>query len=192
MLRVLKIYDDGPEMESAIKEAMEVIDLYPTLFPHLAGQGFKLKKYFSKPHGGVVIENGVVITFERSKSNTKVAKKSIARKKKGDTILHQIASKGESGMAQLVFNKFVKYCKDNHSENIILSVRTSNERARKFYEKNGFELVDQNDQMWHSKKDGFIPGSIYKLKLPADKNIETLGKEISKINFINYVLRLFR
>ena len=92
MLRVLKIYDDGPEMESAIKEAMEVIDLYPTLFPHLAGQGFKLKKYFSKPHGGVVIENGVVITFERSKSNTKVAKKSIARKKKGDTILHQIAS----------------------------------------------------------------------------------------------------
>ena len=64
-----------------------------------------LKKYFSKPYGGVVIEDGVVITFERSKSNTKIAKKSIARKKKGDTILHQIASRGESGMAR-------KYCRN--------------------------------------------------------------------------------
>jgi hypothetical protein len=28
--------------------------------------------------------------------------------------------------------------------------------------------------MWHGKKEGYISGSVYKLKLIADKNIETL------------------
>lgn len=82
MLRVLHIYEDGPEMDKAIAEAMETIDIYPHFFPHLYKQGFKLRKYFSKPHGGVVLQDGVVITFEKSKSNTRVARKTFARKRK--------------------------------------------------------------------------------------------------------------
>ena len=191
MIRILNIKTDGEEMESAIKEAMEIIDLYPKVFPHLSGQGFKLKKYFSKPNGGVVLQNGVVITFEKSKSNSKIARKTFARKKKGDMIIHQIASKHRNGSAQKVFNEFVEYCKTNHCENIILSVRTANETARKFYERNGFELVDENSQMWHGKKEGYISGSIYKLRLPADKNIETITDN-KKYNFIRNVFRLFR
>jgi len=175
MLRVLHIYEDGPEMDKAIAEAMETIDIYPHFFPHLYKQGFKLRKYFNKPHGGVVLQDGVVITFEKSKNNTKVARKTIARKKKGDMILHQIASDRKiPGATQKVFQEFVKYCKEKHCENIILSVRTENINAKKFYEKNGFELVDCNPEMWHGKKEGYISGSVYKLKLIADKNIETL------------------
>jgi GNAT superfamily N-acetyltransferase len=192
MLRVLHIYEDGPEMDKAIAEAMETIDIYPHFFPHLYKQGFKLRKYFNKPHGGVVLQDGVVITFEKSKSNTKVARKTFARKKKGDMILHQIAAKERNGSAQRVFNEFVKYCKSQHCENIILSVRTSNEIARKFYEKNGFELVDSNPNLWNSKKDGPIGGSIYRLRLPAEKNIETISEPKTKLNFIQNVLRLFR
>ena len=191
MIRILNIKTDGEEMESAIKEAMEIFDLYPKVFPHLSGQGFKLKKYFSKPNGGVVLQNGVVITFEKSKSNSKIARKTFARKKRGDMIIHQIASKYRNGSAQKVFNEFVEYCKTNHCENIILSVRTANETARKFYERNGFELVDENSQMWHGKKEGYISGSIYKLRLPADKNIETITDN-KKYNFIRNVFRLFR
>ncbi len=191
MIRILNIKTDGEEMESAIKEAMEIIDLYPKVFPHLSGQGFKLKKYFSKPNGGVVLHDGVVITFEKSKSNSKIARKTFARKKRGDMIIHQIASKYRNGSAQKVFNEFVEYCKTNHCENIILSVRTANETARKFYERNGFELVDENSQMWHGKKEGYISGSIYKLRLPADKNIETITDN-KKYNFIRNVFRLFR
>jgi len=191
MIRILNIKTDGEEMESAIKEAMEIFDLYPKVFPHLSGQGFKLKKYFSKPNGGVVLQDGVVITFEKSKSNSKIARKTFARKKRGDMIIHQIASKYRNGSAQKVFNEFVEYCKTNHCENIILSVRTANETARKFYERNGFELVDENSQMWHGKKEGYISGSIYKLRLPADKNIETITDN-KKYNFIRNVFRLFR
>jgi hypothetical protein len=45
--------------------------------------------------------------------------------------------------------------------------------------------------MWHGKKEGFISGSIYKLRLPADKNIETITDN-KKYNFIRNVFRLFR
>lgn len=191
MVRILNIQNDGDEMEAAIREAMEIIDLYPKVFPHLAGQGFKLKKYFGKPNGGVVLQDGVVITFEKSKGNSKIARKTFARKKKGDMIIHQIASKERNGSAQRVFNQFVEYCKSKQCENIILSVRTANETARKFYERNGFQLVDENSEMWHGKKEGFISGSIYKLRLPADKNIETVTDN-KKYNFIRNVFRLFR
>ena len=175
MLNVLNIKNEGPEMDKVIAECMAIIDLYPKFFPHLVGQGFKLKKYLNKSNGGIVLQDGVVITFEKNKSNTKVARKSIARKKKGDMILHQIASNRLIvGATANVFNEFVKYCKEKHCENIILSVRTENINAKKFYEKNGFELVDCNPEMWHGKKEGYISGSVYKLKLIADKNIETL------------------
>jgi len=191
MVRILNIRNEGDEMESAIKEAMEIIDLYPNVFPHLVGQGFKLKKYFKKLNGGVVLQDGVVITFEKSKSNSKIARKSFARKKKGDMIIHQIASKERNGSAQKVLNQFVEYCKLKQCENIILSVRTANEGARRFYEKNGFQLIDKNSEMWHGKKEGFISGSIYKLRLPADKNIENIT-DYKKYNFIKNVFKLFR
>jgi GNAT superfamily N-acetyltransferase len=168
MLKVINIYEDGPLMDEAIKQAMQTIDLYPNLFPHLYKQGFKLKKYFNNPNGGVVIEDGVVITFEKSKSNTKVAKKSFARKKKGDMILHQIAAKERNGSAQRVMDKFIEYCKGKRCENIILSVRTSNQTAIKFYKKNGFQLVDSNASLWNNKKDGAIGGSIYIKRLVVE------------------------
>ena len=41
-------------------------------------------------------------------------------------------------------------------------------------EKNGFELIDMNPKMWHGKKEGYISGSVYKLRLVADKNIENI------------------
>lgn len=171
MLNIVQIKDEGIELDNAIETAMKIINLYPDIFPHLYKQGFKLKKYFAK--GGVILEDGVVITFSRYAKSGKLSRNATAYKKAGDFILHQIATDGnEKGASKRVLDKFVSYCKDKHAENLFLTVRAKNERAVKFYERYGFKR--ECELNWHSKKDGVIPGLIFRLKLIADKNIETV------------------
>jgi hypothetical protein len=171
MLNILHIKDEGAELDNAIEKVMQIINLYPEIFPHLHKQGFKLKKYFSK--GGVILEDGVVITFSKYRNSGKLSRNATAYKKAGDFILHQIATDGsEKGATKKVLDKFVSYCKENHAENLFLTVRAKNDRAVKFYERYGFER--ECGINWHSKKDGVIPGIIFRLKLVADKNIETV------------------
>ena len=157
-------------MEDAKKRASSIIDLYPEIFPHLYKQPFKLEKYIET--GGLIIESGVVITFDKYKKSGRLSRNATAYKKKGDFILHQIASdRSEKGATKLVLDKFVAHCKQNLAENLWLTVRAKNERAVAFYERYGFKK--ECDLNWHSKKDGKIPGIIFRLRLVADKNIES-------------------
>ena len=68
------------ELELATDEAMNIINMYPMIFPHLYKQGFKLRKYFEK--GGVILQDGVVLTFGRYKSNGKMSRNATTYKKK--------------------------------------------------------------------------------------------------------------
>ena len=58
--------------------------------------------------------------------------------RKGDTVLHQIASDSPgSGMAQSGLNKFFDYCPSD----VFLSVRADNLTANKFYVKMNMKLI---------------------------------------------------
>lgn len=193
MLNIITIKDteeNEKEMQEAIDASMKIIDLYPEIFPHLVGQGFKLKKRFDS--GTVVLQEGVIITFSKYRSNGRIsnnAKRKIqsvgdesasqfVRKKNGDYIIHQIASdRTKKDAAYKVLNEFIEWCKSNHAENIWLTVRAENKRALQFYEKNGF--VKEGDIHWQkkvNKKIEIIPGIVYKNKIVADKNIETVSE----------------
>ena len=94
-------------------------------------------------------------------------------KKSGDFILHQIANIDQhNGNAKKVLNEFIEYCKSQHAENLFLTVRKHNDKAVQFYLKRGF--IQDSEIFWTSKKDGIIPGIVFRLRLVADKNIETI------------------
>ena len=171
MLNFIKAEKGTTEMTEAVNQASAIIDLYPEIFPHLHKQGFKLEKYIEK--GGMILQDGVVVTFGRYGSNGKMSRNATTYKKKGDYILHQIASNhAVTGASVRVLNKFIEYCKSQHAENLFLTVREFNTRAVEFYYRNGF--VKDSEIYWTSKKDGIIPGIVFRLRLVADKNIETV------------------
>ena len=171
MLNFVKAEKGTTEMVEAINQASSIIDLYPEIFPHLYKQSFKLEKYIEK--GGMILQDGVVITFGRYKSHGKMSRNATTYKKKGDFILHQIATNhSKSNASKDVLDEFIEYCKSQHAENLFLTVRKYNDKAVNFYYRNGF--VKDSDINWTSKKDGVIPGIVFRLRLVADKNIETV------------------
>lgn len=169
MLNIVKITEQGEEMDKAIEEAMAIINLYPEIFPHMYKQGFKLVGRFQK--GQVVLQDGVVITFHQYAQRTLITRNSVCKAKPKDFMIHQIASdRSIPGATKKVLDEFVEYCKSKGASGIILSVRAFNERARKFYERYGFEFVEETH--WTSKKTGIIPGIIYRYPIETIKSEE--------------------
>lgn len=171
MLNFVKAERGTNEMIVATNQAMAIIDLYPEIFPHLYKQGYKLEKYIKK--GNIILQDGVVITFSKYKGHGKMSRNATTYKKSGDFILHQIANIDQhNGNAKRVLFEFIEYCKSQYAENLFLTVRKYNDKAVNFYYRNGF--VKDSDIVWTSKKDGIIPGIVFRLRLVADKNIETI------------------
>jgi hypothetical protein len=162
MVNVIHIKEEGEEMNSVIEKSMEIINLYPEIFPHLYKQGFKLVKRIKS--GNLILEHGVLITFTKYGNSGKISPNAKVLKKRGDYIIHQIASdKSVNGATKKVLDKFVEYCRMGGGESIFLTVRAFNEHARQFYERYGFVYMD--DIKWNSKETGEIPGVIYKYNL---------------------------
>jgi hypothetical protein len=162
MVNVIHIKEEGEEMNSVIEKSMEIINLYPEIFPHLYKQGFKLVKRIKS--GNLILEDGVLITFTKYGNSGKISPNAKVLKKRGDYIIHQIASdKSVKGSTKKVLDKFVEYCRLGGGESIFLTVRAFNEHARQFYERYGFVYMD--DIKWNSKETGEIPGVIYKYNL---------------------------
>jgi GNAT superfamily N-acetyltransferase len=162
MVNVIHIKEEGEEMNSVIEKSMEIINLYPEIFPHLYKQGFKLVKRIKS--GNLILEDGVLITFTKYGNSGKISPNAKVLKKRGDYIIHQIASdKSIKGSTKKVLDKFVEYCRMGGGESIFLTVRAFNEHARQFYERYGFVYMD--DIKWNSKETGEIPGVIYKYNL---------------------------
>jgi len=167
MLNIIKIKEEGDEMNKVIEESMAIINLYPEIFPHLYKQGFKLVGRIKK--GNLILQDGVIITFTQYTNGGKLSPNAKTIKKAKDFIIHQIASdQSQKGATKKVLDKFVEYCKSKGAGNILLTVRAFNEKARKFYERYGFEF--DSDINWNSKQTGTIPGVIYRLKLEKIKS----------------------
>jgi hypothetical protein len=117
------------------------------------------KKYF--PHirtdyiktmiarGQVVLDKGVIITYNVYKRKTRIGD---VLCQPNDVILHQIVASKRDGSASIVLNDFFK----SMNKRIFLSVRSENDIAKRFYEKNG--MLKIGDISWAK---GTIPGDIY-------------------------------
>ena len=96
-------------------------------------------------NNNVIFENDVVIVKDTYKRKVNLGNTSFD---KGTTIIHQIANNNQgNGYSSVVLNKFLNEVKNK----VILTVRKSNQIARKFYEKNNFKEVGkicwQNNQI---------------------------------------------
>ena len=144
-----------------LEEIMNVFKQYGDTFPHIRKDKIETMIEFHN----VIWEEGVLITYNHYKRKQKVAMMSKKNRvlsayeaQKGDCILHQIAAKNQGdGSGKRVFEKFIKY---NKGRDIVLSVRTENDRAIKFYKKNGFIKV--SDIEWG--KDKLVKGQVYLLE----------------------------
>jgi RimJ/RimL family protein N-acetyltransferase len=162
VVNIIHITEDGIDMDNAIESAMEIINLYPDIFPHMYKQGFKLKKRIK--NGNLILQDGVVITFTQYNNAGRLSKKAATHRKQNDFIIHQIATDGTiKGATKTVMDQFVEHCRSKGAENILLTVRAFNDRARKFYERYGF--VYDSDICWNSKESGEIKGVVYKFSI---------------------------
>ena len=144
-----------------LDEIMNVFKQYGDTFPHIRKDKIETMIEFHN----VIWEEDVLITYNHYKRKQRVAMMSKKNRvlsayeaQKGDCILHQIAAKNQGdGSGKRVFERFIKY---NKGRDIVLSVRTENDRAIKFYKKNGFIKV--SDIEWG--KDKQVKGQVYLLE----------------------------
>ena len=133
------------------QDIMNVFKIHKEIFPHIRGD--KIQKLIDSKN--IVWENGVLITWNRYKRKQRIGN---YQGQKGDCILHQIAARDQgNGSAKKVFEKSI--WDGNKNSDVILSVRSSNKRARKFYEKYNFKVV--SDISWGKTKQ--IKGKVYAL-----------------------------
>lgn len=118
-------------------------------FPHIR------KDYVERniSAGNVIYDSGVIIIFNQYKRRQRIGD---IEAQKGDFILHQILNafrdSGQSSCASEIIKRFCVEC----SGDVYLSVRADNDRATKFYSKNGFEMVSKTSWM-----NGTLPGLVF-------------------------------
>lgn len=114
------------------------------IFPHV-----RFDRLWNKINKGQVIyEDGVLITYVIYKRKGYMGDFTIL---KGECVLNQIIS--TSGKGSEILKKFFDYVQTN----VFLSVRDDNDKAIKFYEKNGMEEIGKI-----SWANGKINGVIFK------------------------------
>ena len=122
-------------------------------FPHVWNT--KVKKRLI--NNELIFQDGVVITYSKSKRNGKIGRDTDVSITKGDYIIHQIInSKQGNGNAEKVIKEYF----DHVNQNVYLTVRSENIVANRFYEKVGMTKVGyinwSNGKMkgnvWCSKK----------------------------------------
>ena len=91
---------------------------------------------------------------------------------KSDCHLNQIVSTTRDGSASKILNQFFNYISllPHASGVIYLNVRSENDSAKKFYERNGMKLIDKT-----SWSDGKIEGDVYQIivKKNGSQNLES-------------------
>ena len=115
-------------------------------FPHIRTD--YLKRNIAR--GQVVLDQDVIIVYNIYKRKQRLNDDILAQP--GDCILHQIVAKNRNGSAKEVLNRFFKYI----NTRVFLSVRSENDIAKKFYEKNG--MLKIGNTSWAK---GTMPGDIY-------------------------------
>tara|TARA_B100000003_G_scaffold1008_1_gene951 strand:+ start:842 stop:1249 length:408 start_codon:yes stop_codon:yes gene_type:complete len=90
-----------------------------------------------------IFTDGVVIIFEIHEKSVQVGKNT--KSEKSDCHLNQIVSTARDGSASRVLNQFFDFIAllPYTSGVIYLNVKSDNERAKRFYERNGMILIDK-------------------------------------------------
>ena len=157
-------------MRFAIKDDfLEISNLFKKnqkLFPHIR-MGYLLK---SIQQNECIFSDGVVIIFKIHQRTVRIG--SITKSQKSDCHLNQIVSTTRDGSASKILNQFFNYISllPHASGVIYLNLRSGNNRAKKFYERNGMKLIDKT-----SWSDGKIEGDVYQIivKKNGSQNLES-------------------
>ena len=119
-------------------------------FPHVWNT--KVKKRLI--NNELIFQDGVVITYSKSKGNGKIGRDTDVSITKGDYVIHQIInSKQGNGNAEKVIKEYF----DHVNQNVYLTVRSENITANKFYEKVGMSMV--GNISWSK---GTMSGNVWK------------------------------
>ena len=103
-------------------------------FPHVWNT--KVKKRLI--NNELIFQDGVVITYSKSRRNGKIGRDTDVSITKGDYVIHQIInSNPRNGNAEKVIREYF----DHVSQDVYLTVRSENIAANKFYEKVGMDMV---------------------------------------------------
>ncbi len=152
------IQDDFLEISNLFKKNQK-------LFPHIR-MGYLLR---SIQQNECIYTDGVVIIFKIHQRTVRIGNKT--KSLKSDCHLNQIVSTTRDGSASKILNQFFNYISllPHASGVIYLNVRSENDRAKKFYERNGMKLIDRT-----SWSDGEIKGDVYQIIIEKDtpQNLE--------------------
>ena len=118
---------------------------YRDIFPYLRFDSLKNKI----EEGKVIYDSGVVITYNKYKRKQKLGN---VQANKGDIVIQEIV-KEEAGNSVDVFKRFADFVK----EDIWLTVRRDNQKAKRFYDKVGMKVV--GEVVWSK---GTLMGDVYK------------------------------
>jgi len=119
-------------------------------FPHVWNT--KVKKRLI--NNELIFQDGIVITYSKSRRNGKIGRDTDVSITKGDYIIHQIInSKQGNGNAEKVIKEYF----DHVNQNVYLTVRSENITANKFYEKVGMSMV--GNISWSK---GTMSGNVWK------------------------------
>ena len=119
-----------------------------------------------------IFTDGVVIIFEIFENSVQIGKNT--KSQLSDCHLNQIVSEKRDGSASRILNQFFDFIGilPYTSGVIYLNVKSDNERAKKFYEKNGMKLIDKTN--W---TDGDVEVDVYQ-KIVKKMDIEELELDI--------------
>ena len=145
-------------MKFAVKDDfLEISNLFKKnrkLFPHV-----RMSHILSSiQQNKCIYTDGVVIIYKIQERTFRIGK--ITKSHKSDCHLNQIVSTARDGSASKVLNQFFNYISllPYTSGVIYLNVRSKNDRAKKFYERNGMKLIDKTS--WSESK---IEGDVYQI-----------------------------
>ena len=110
-----------------------------------------------------IYTEGVVIIFRIHQKTVQIGDNT--QSQMSDCVLNQIVTSFSNGSASRVLNRFFDYIGSlPHASGVIhLSVRSDNDRAKKFFERNEMELVDKTS--WGKGK---IEGDVYRKMVKGD------------------------
>ena len=130
-------------------EVKSIFKQHKEWFPHIR-QDY-IKRMIDS--GNLILDNDVIITYNYYKKKQRIG---TVTAQQGDCVLHQIAAKNRNGSASQALQNFFKWT----NRRVFLSVRNDNQIAKKFYEKNGMDLVGFTSWSKSGVKDA-LPGDVY-------------------------------
>jgi hypothetical protein len=126
----------------------DIFNQHKEWFPHIR-QDY-IKRMIAS--NNLILDNEVIITYNYYKKKQRIG---TITAQQGDCVLHQIAAKNK-GTASKILQEFFKW----NNRRVFLSVRSDNIIAKKFYEKNGMDLVGFTSWSKSGVKNA-LPGDVY-------------------------------